>query len=171
MKNTLLNKIFSILCLLSIPSIGFTKSDGINIQINTLNSMLEFVSTNPSKSEYVQISNSTLVQTIVVGTGRFRVLNQDKTSVSNEFPGRDIGGYSSAQLQNLNGKIYFVYDGLIDDTMSGFKVNVPLNYGVETKIISGSWESYLRGGELILQVTEAGEELIQRVQAKMLTQT
>lgn len=148
---------FSFLALLSLISVSAaaeTYKVSATAQIGSAQKIYQAVGTNA----YAQVSNLAPSTITFVGTGPFAAINKTVTKTDTDVLGIKPRGHSKASLtRDASGKVFLNIDMLINDTIDGVAVYLPVQYSMEMQFTKGSWDQYNSGYEVELKVTPAGQ--------------
>ncbi len=132
----------------------------ISAAIQLLTNQNSFHREGSAENKYTQVTHSAEIVATITGTGPFSALNKTTKTNDTRTPGVNSRGHSNVALaRGADGVIYLNVDLLMDDTISGLKVQSPAKYSAPVSFTKGSWDSYQAGQEVVLVMTPAGQKM------------
>lgn len=122
-----------------------------------------------SKS-YVQTTLVTHITGQMKVSGALKILFKTDTVPVDETVqgviGKKIAGYSRLKLQNANGGLLLVCEVQVADTLSGFPLSTSAKFAMPLRLVAGTWEDYLAGKTIDLELTPEGESIYNQEMTK-----
>jgi len=130
---------------------------GANVEVVTSNGV--FHVKDAADNRYAQVSGLKHTETSLYGEGPFSAINKHEAADDTDVIGVDINGRSELSLERVPGGVMVSVDMLIDDVVNGVPVNLANNYKAIAEFTRGSWEEYLAGNSVELQLTDEGQKM------------
>lgn len=162
------------LSLLFLAQITFAQTYNVSIEKDIKTNQTVYQKTDHTSDRYEMISTYSVSDSYLRGQGPFSQINKDtRNTEDREVIGMDVRGHAYMKLDQAGPTgVMVVVDALLDDTIEGVAIYLPIKYSAPAKFISGDWQKFQSGEEVSLELTEQGakiaaEAVLSRIQYAM----